>query len=96
MAKLLSLVEARNNLSALVDDVAENNTRVIIQKRGKDKVVIISADDYVRSITPVDSLFAESRRQATLNGTNNLKESEIEAEIKAARSEIQLTKKSNA
>ncbi|MEI6477684.1 MAG: type II toxin-antitoxin system Phd/YefM family antitoxin [bacterium] len=95
MAKLLSLVEARNNLSSLVDDVSENNTRVVIQKRGRDKVVMISADDYLRSITPVDPLFAESRRQAALSGSNDLGGSEIEAEIRAARRELSRSGKSN-
>ena len=88
MNKSLSFVEARNNLSMLVDDISVNNTRVVIQKRGKDRVVIMSADDYLRSIVPVDPLFAELREQAAQNGISNLSESEIENEIRAARKEI--------
>ena len=88
MNKSLSFVEARNNLSMLVDDISVNNTRVVIQKRGKDRVVIMSADDYLRSIVPVDPLFAELRKQAAQNGISNLSESEIENEIRAARKEI--------
>ena len=81
MAKVLSLVEAQNNLRMLVDDISENNTWVIIQKRGKEKIVIISAEEYLRSVVPVDPLFQESRTNAFLNKTNLIPESEIEIEI---------------
>lgn len=85
MVKQLSFVEARNNLSLLVDEVSENKTRVIIQKRGKDKVVIISAYEYLRSIIPVDPLLAELRQQATLKSAHTISDAEIDAEIKAVR-----------
>jgi len=85
MTKQFSFVEARKNLSKLVDEVAENNTRLVIQKRGKDKVVMISADDFLRSITSVDPFFAKVRAQAIVKNKNNFSDAEIEKEIKATR-----------
>ena len=55
------------------------------QKGGKDKVVMISAEEYLRSEILVDPLFFESRKQAVLNGTSTFSDPMIEAEIKAAR-----------
>lgn len=95
MIKLLSFVEARKNLSMLVDEVAQNNTRFIIQKRGKDKVVVISAEDYLRSITPVDPIFAGLRSEVAQKGKDNISATEIEREIKVARKELAKHKTKN-
>jgi len=44
--QVYSLTEARNNIKALFDSVYEDNEEVIIHRKGRESVVVISLDDY--------------------------------------------------
>ncbi len=44
--QVLSLTEARNNLKAVFDSVYLDNEEVIIHRKGKENVVVISFDEY--------------------------------------------------
>ena len=44
--QVLSLTEARNNIKSMFDDVYMNNEEVIIHRKGRESVVVISLDDY--------------------------------------------------
>ena len=44
--QVLSLTEARNNIKAMFDSVYLNNEEVVIHRKGKESVVVISLDDY--------------------------------------------------
>ncbi|MBD3792748.1 MAG: type II toxin-antitoxin system prevent-host-death family antitoxin [Campylobacterales bacterium] len=44
--QVFSLTEARNNIKAMFDTVFHNNEEVIIHRKGRESVVVISLDDY--------------------------------------------------
>jgi len=44
--QVYSLTEARNNIKTMFDSVYENNEEVIIHRKGRESVVVISLDDY--------------------------------------------------
>ncbi|MEA3352459.1 MAG: type II toxin-antitoxin system prevent-host-death family antitoxin [Campylobacterota bacterium] len=44
--QVVSLTEARNNLKAVFDSVYLDNDEVIIHRKGKENVVVISMDEY--------------------------------------------------
>ena len=44
--QVLSLTEARNNIKSMFDDVYMNNEEVIIHRKGRESVVVISLDNY--------------------------------------------------
>lgn len=44
--QVFSLTEARNNIKAMFESVYENNEEVIIHRKGRESVVVISLDDY--------------------------------------------------
>ena len=44
--QVLSLTEARNNIKAMFDSVYLDNEEVVIHRKGKESVVVISLDDY--------------------------------------------------
>jgi len=44
--QVFSLTEARNNIKAMFESVYEDNEEVIIHRKGRESVVVISLDDY--------------------------------------------------
>ena len=46
MMQVVSMSEARNNLKEIFDTVFYNNEEVIIHRKGRESIVLISLDDY--------------------------------------------------
>jgi len=44
--QVVSMSEARNNLKEIFDSVYYNNDEVIIHRKGRESVVVVSLDDY--------------------------------------------------
>jgi len=44
--QVISLTEARNNIKTMFDSVYLDNEEVIIHRKGRESVVVISLDDY--------------------------------------------------
>jgi len=44
--QVVSMSEARNNLKEIFDTVFYNNEEVIIHRKGRESIVLISLDDY--------------------------------------------------
>lgn len=44
--QVFSLTEARNNIKSMFDSVYHDNEEVIIHRKGRESVVVISLDDY--------------------------------------------------
>ncbi|MBU1668308.1 type II toxin-antitoxin system prevent-host-death family antitoxin [bacterium] len=44
--QVFSLTEARNNIKAMFDTVFHDNEEVIIHRKGRESVVVISLNDY--------------------------------------------------
>ena len=46
MMQVVSMTEARNNFKSIFDGVFHNNDEVIIHRKGRENVVVISFDEY--------------------------------------------------
>lgn len=46
--KSVSSTQAQNNFGQVVDDVTQNHTRYIVERRGNPKAVILSFEDFAR------------------------------------------------
>ena len=46
--KSVSSTQAQNNFGQVIDDVTQNHTRYIVERRGNPKAVILSFEDFAR------------------------------------------------
>lgn len=46
--KSVSSTQAQNNFGQVLDDVTQNHTRYIVERRGSPKAIILSFDDFAR------------------------------------------------
>jgi len=44
--QVLSLTEARNNIKEVFESVYEDNEEIIIHRKGRESVIVISLDEY--------------------------------------------------
>jgi prevent-host-death family protein len=48
IAKKISSTQAQNNFGQVLNDVTQNHTRYIIERRGVPQVIILSFDDFAQ------------------------------------------------
>ncbi|MCF6207754.1 MAG: type II toxin-antitoxin system prevent-host-death family antitoxin [Sulfurovum sp.] len=71
--QVLSLTEARNNIKAMFDSVYLNNEEVVIHRKGKESVVVISLDDY-NALTETNYLLrSPANRENLLDSLSELR-----------------------
>ncbi|MCL4475451.1 MAG: type II toxin-antitoxin system Phd/YefM family antitoxin [Nitrospirae bacterium] len=51
--KSVSSTQAQNNFGQVLDDVTQNHTRYIVERRGNPKAVILSFDDFAKVLNDV-------------------------------------------
>ena len=65
----------------------ENDERFIVDKRGQPQVIIMSVNDYIKTIAPPPKVLQEIWADSKRKGTDKLTMREINAEIAAYRRE---------
>lgn len=85
MTKVISALEARNNLGALIDSAATYNTRYLIKKRNEAAVVLLSARDYLQTVIQRNPAVEAVRTKSGKTGGDRLTAQEITAIIREAR-----------
>jgi antitoxin YefM len=63
--QVISLTEARNNIKAMFDAVYLDNEEVVIHRKGKESVVVISLDDY-NALTETNYLLRSPKNRENL------------------------------
>ncbi|MEK6410863.1 MAG: type II toxin-antitoxin system Phd/YefM family antitoxin [Acidobacteriota bacterium] len=83
----MSALTARSQLGQIMRRAKENNERFVVDRNGEPQVIIMSVNDFIRTIAPppevLEEIWAESKRK----GLNKLTMREINAEIAAYRRE---------
>lgn len=75
--QVLSLTEARNNLKAVFDSVYIDNEEVIIHRKGRENVVMISMAEY-NSIKETSYLLSSSKnKERLLSSLKNAREGKL-------------------
>lgn len=86
ITKLIDALTARTRFGELLDEIDREQTRVVVSRRGKAKVVIMSVSDYLRNIVKQPELLAKIQISAQKAGLDKISDAEIDAEIAAYRS----------
>lgn len=85
--KLITSLTARTQFGQIKDRAVKNNNRYIVSDRGTASVVILSLEDYLRSIVKMPKIMQELQEEARKNGTDKLTMEEINMEIAEYRKE---------
>ena len=85
MTNIVSALTARTQLGQIMKRATKNQERFIVDRRGQPQVVIMSIDDFIKTIAPEPSVLAAIRTQAKARGTNKLSMRQINAEISSYR-----------
>ena len=78
---------ARTQFGQIMDLAVKNNERFIVDRRGEPAVVIMSVQDFVRTAAPPPDWLQKAWAGARRRGQDALTLDDINAEIKAHRSE---------
>ena len=92
MTNVVSALTARTQLGQILKRVKKNNERFVVDRRGEPQAVIMSMEDYIKTMAPPPAWLkgiwdASERRQ-----TNRSTMREINAEIATARREVRKKK----
>ena len=85
ITKLIDALSARTHFGEVMTEVESKNSRFVVSRRGKPKMVLLSVDDYLQNILKKPAILAEIQSRAVFGGLDKMSEIEIEAEISAAR-----------
>lgn len=81
MTKLIDALSARTHFGEVMEKAEKGNTRFLVSRRGKPKVVILSVEDYMKNIVKQPDILASIQLDAKKGGLDEMSGSEIEAEI---------------
>lgn len=85
MTTLIDALSARTQFGKIMNDAEKKNVRFLVSRRGKPKVVILGVEDYLKNIVKQPKLMTKILISAKEAGLDRLRDTEIEAEIKAFR-----------
>jgi prevent-host-death family protein len=85
--KLIDALSVRNHLGEVMEEVEKGNTRFLVSRRGKPKVVILGVQDYLKNIVKQPELLTRIQLSAETAGQAEIGDQEIEVEIAAYRKE---------
>ena len=85
MTKLIDALSARTRFGELMETAEKKQTRFLVSRRGKPSVVILSVDDYLKSIVKKSDLLTQIQVSAKKAGLDEMSEEEIQTEINAYR-----------
>ncbi|MGR3319403.1 MAG: type II toxin-antitoxin system Phd/YefM family antitoxin [Candidatus Anammoxibacter sp.] len=85
MTKLIDALSARTNFGQVMNEAEKKDTRFLVSRRGKPKVVILSVGDYLKNIVKKSEVVTTIQLSAKKAGLDTMTEQEIEVEISAYR-----------
>lgn len=83
--KLIDALQARTRFGEVMEEVEKKNTRFLVSRRGKPKLVMLSIEDYMKNILKEQGLLAEIQLTARQKGLDQITSEEIDAEVRAYR-----------
>ena len=85
VTKVIPALTARTQLGQILSRIRDQQDRFLISRRGEAEAVILSVEDYLRSVVKQPEAIAELREAAKMSGVDALSMQEIDAEIAAYR-----------
>ena len=84
-ATVVSVLDARNNLGKLLDQVDDDNQSLVIQKRGTPRAVLLSIRDYIKLAAPEPEVLRIIGEESVRKGTDKLTSRQIDRIIQKTR-----------
>jgi len=78
---------ARTQFGQIMDRAVENNERFVVERRGEPAVVIMSVQDFIRTVAPPPDWLQKAWKGAKRRGLDKLTTADVNAEITAYRQE---------
>ena len=94
MERRIDAALARTQLGQIMDRAVDNNERFIVDRRGEPAVVIMSVQDFMKTVAPPPNWLQKAWSGAKLRGIERFTLEDINQEIDASR-KISKTKKRN-
>jgi len=82
---VVSVLDARNNLGKLLDQVDDDNRSLVIEKRGTPRAVLLSIRDYIKLAAPEPEVLRIIGADSVRKGTDKLTSRQIDRIIQKAR-----------
>jgi prevent-host-death family protein len=82
---LIDALTARTRFGEIMEKAANEQTRFVVSRRGKAKVIIMSVEEYLRSVVKTPDVLVKLHNDARKAGMDKISDEEIDAEIKAHR-----------
>ena|SRR5277367_6079435 len=78
---------ARTQFGQIMDRAVENNERFVVERRGEPAVVIMSVQDFIRTVAPPPDWLQKAWKGAKRRSLDKLTTADVNAEITAYRQE---------
>ena len=78
---------ARTQFGQIMNRAIENNERFVVDRRGEPAVVIMSVEDFIKTVAPPPRWLEKAWSNAKHRGLDKLTPQQIDLEIKAYRRE---------
>jgi prevent-host-death family protein len=82
---LIDALTARTRFGEIMEKATNEQTRFVVSRRGKAKVVIMSVEEYLRSIVKTPDILVKLQNDARKAGMDTISDEDIDTEIKAHR-----------
>ena len=87
MTNIVSALTARTQLGQIMKRATKNKERFVVDRRGEPQVVIMSIDDFIKTIAPEPGVLSTIRAQAKAKGVSKLSMRQINREVATYRKE---------
>jgi len=81
MTKLIDALSARTHFGEIINEVEKGETRFLVSRRGKPKMVILSVEDYLKNVIKQPEILTTVQISAQKAGLDKMTDKEIGAEI---------------
>ena len=85
MTRKITAVTARTQFGQIVDRAVDHNDRFLVERNGELAVLILSVNDFVKTLAPPPDWLKDIQDDAKRKGLDKLTMADIDAEIAAAR-----------
>lgn len=85
MTKLIDALTARTHFGEVMEQIDKTQTRYLVSRRGKPKIIMLSVRDYLQNIVKKSELLADIQMDVKNAGMEDIAIEEIDAEIQAYR-----------
>jgi Antitoxin Phd_YefM, type II toxin-antitoxin system len=79
---------ARTQFGQIMDLATRNNDRFVVDRRGEPAVVIISVQDFIRTVAPPPDWLDKASTGAKQRGLDKLTPTEIDAEVRDGKRDL--------